>query len=332
MYRVENEWPTPEARQGWTLVKVLHAGICGSDIPRFASTGSYRHPMILGHEFSGAVESPAPGSERWKKGDVVGVLPLIPCGSCRGCRDGEPFHCEGYQFLGSRNDGGFAEYCLVPEENLFPLPRTLDPRAGALVEPIAVALHTVRRSGFVKGQSALVIGAGAIGLLTGLWLRAFGASRVVMADIRPESLSMAERIGLTETVDLRDEACGREGFRSAAGGFDACFEAAGSREALGLAVEMANDGGTVTVVGRDKGDTVIPHGVFERLMRRELSLRGCWGYNLRGDERLLARTLEEGGFSVLPMVTREISLDEAPEVIGKMINRDFYYCKVLIGF
>lgn len=159
-YRVESAWPDPILVPGWALIRVRQAGICGSDLPRFAVTGSYHHPMILGHEFAGTVETPALGSARFRTGDCVAVLPIIPCKACEGCQTGDPFHCRNYQFLGSRNDGGFAEYCLVPEENLFRLPAGVDFRAGAFIEPIAVALHVVRRSGFQKGESALVFGRG----------------------------------------------------------------------------------------------------------------------------------------------------------------------------
>ena len=147
-FGVEPEWPDPQPRPGWARIRVARAGICGSDLPRFVATGSYHHPMILGHEFAGIVDEPAPDSERYRGGEPVAVLPLIPCGDCPGCDRNEPFHCERYQFLGSRNDGGFAQYCLVPEENLFPPPPGFDLRWGAFLEPLAVGLHVVRRSGF----------------------------------------------------------------------------------------------------------------------------------------------------------------------------------------
>jgi L-iditol 2-dehydrogenase len=325
-YRVEPNWPRPEVRPGWALVRVHYAGVCGSDLPRFAVTGSYRHPMILGHEFSGTVETPAPGSDRFTPGDEVAVLPIIPCGTCEGCRTGEPFHCSNYQFIGSRNDGGYAEFCLVPEKNLLKIPPEFGLRAGAFIEPIAVALHVVRRSGFARGKSALVFGAGAIGLLVGLWLRVFGASRVVIADIRADSLERARELGFAEVFDpSQDGAAGR-----APGTFDALFEAAGSSRALVSAVDCAADKGTLTVVGRDVQDTVLPRGTFEKLMRKELTVHGCWGYNLSGEEDFLLQTLRRGDIPVAPMVTHEIALDQAPETVGAMCDRKFPYCKVLV--
>ena len=321
-YGVEADWPTPEARPGWARVRVRYAGVCGSDLPRFAVTGSYRHPMILGHEFAGTVDTPAPGSDRFRPGDPVAVLPIIPCGDCPGCRAGEPFHCRNYQFLGSRNDGGFAEYCLVPEGNLFPLPPGLDLRVGALIEPIAVALHVVRRSGFTAGQSALVFGAGAIGLLVALWLRAFVASRITVVDLRPESLELAARLGFAAAAGAPQP--------DGPAGYDAVFEAAGSGKALLAGIEQVRDKGAITVVGRDTSDTTLPLNSFERFMRKEASLHGCWGYNLNGEEGFLYEALERGAFPVEPLFTHEVTLEEAPGAIAAMIKKKFYYCKVLV--
>jgi threonine dehydrogenase-like Zn-dependent dehydrogenase len=264
-YRVEPDWPKPQPKSGWVRVKVRHAGICGSDITRFATTGSYHHPMILGHEFSGVVDALAHGSSRYRAGQKVAVLPIIPCGTCSGCDMGEPFHCNDYQFLGSRNDGGFAEYCLVPEENLFPLPEALDLRIGAFIEPIAVALHVLRRSGFRSGQSALVFGAGTIGILIALWLKIFGAARLVITDVRPESLLTARSVGLSETFDARQLRPDDEGILPNLSGFEAAIEAAGSAKALVSAIEVVANKGTITVVGREVADIVIPLASFERI-------------------------------------------------------------------
>jgi threonine dehydrogenase-like Zn-dependent dehydrogenase len=324
-YGVEADWPTPEPRPGWARVRVRYAGICGSDLPRFATTGSYHHPMILGHEFAGTVDAPAPGSSRFRPGDPVAVLPLIPCGDCPGCRLGEPFHCARYQFLGSRNDGGFAEFCLVPEENLFALPPGLELRTGAFIEPIAVALHVLRRAGFQPEGTALVFGAGAIGLLVALWLRIFGAARVAVADVRNESLELARRLGFSDAFDPSGQM--PEGLPQS---FDAVFEAAGSGKALLAAVERTRDKGCLTVVGRDTADTHLPLAVFERFMRKEISLHGCWGYNLGGEEGFVYESLARGAFPLQPLITHEVGLEDAPRLIAGMVRREFYYCKVML--
>ena len=313
-YRVEHDWPDPDPKPGWAKIRVRYAGVCGSDLPRFGSAGAYHYPIILGHEFMGEVETPAAGSGRFGAGQRVAALPLIPCGRCDGCTSYGPFHCRQYQFLGSRNDGGFAEYCIVPEENLLALPEGVDPRIGAFVEPIAVALHVVRRSAFESGATALVFGAGTIGVLIAVWLRILGAGRIGIADIRQESLDAARQMGFEEAVDVGTDDL------SSWPDFDFCFEAAGAGAALRKAIEKTSNQGAVTVVGRDTADIVIPLKEFETLMRKEVTLHGCWGYDLRGDEQFVTEALQREEFDVEALLSHEVSLDDAPDFLRKMVD------------
>jgi L-iditol 2-dehydrogenase len=322
VFSVEPDWPVPEPRLGWARVRVGYAGICGSDLPRFMSTGSYYHPAVPGHEFAGVVDAPAPGSRRFRGGEPVAVMPIIPCGECEGCRRYGPFHCTRYNFVGSRCDGGFAEYCLAPEENLLPLPPGAPLLHGAFVEPLAVALHAVRRASFAGG-SALVFGAGPIGLLVAAWLRVLGARRVVLADVRRESLDLARRAGL-ESVDARSPEL------DSLPPMELCVEAAGAGAALVAAIERTRSQGAIVVVGRDTKDTALPLNSFETLMRREITLQGCWGYDLAGDQELLLTALGEGRFPLDVLVTHRIRLEEAPQMIRAMAERQVYTCKVMI--
>lgn len=324
-YRVQDDWPEPDAKPGWARVRVRYAGVCGSDLPRFTMTGSYHHPMVLGHEFCGIVDTPAPGSTTYHGGELVAVLPLIPCRHCPACLEHDYFACVQYQFIGSRNDGGFAEYCLVPEENLFPLPDDLDLRLGALIEPLVVGLHAARRSEILPGQRALVFGAGPIGLLVGMWLQIFGADRVIMADVRAESLDLAQKAGFKWVIDSV------KGDLGSLGPFDVCIEAAGARSALLDAIAQTRAKGTITVIGRSTNDTVIPLKQFESLMRKELSLRGCWGYNVRNEEPLVRKIFSQNVQFLEALITHEIGLEQAPDMIRAMAAKKLYYGKVLIN-
>lgn len=323
-FRLERGWPEPSSKPGWAKVRVAYAGICGSDLPRFGSKGSYHYPMVLGHEFSGIVEAPSPDSTKFKEGERVAALPLIPCGKCEGCRQYGPFHCADYQFLGSRDDGGFAEFCLVPEDNLLRLPDDVDLKIGAFIEPLAVALHVVERSGFETGASALVYGAGTIGLLVALWLKTMGAKCVSVVDLREESLGIAELLGLHELVNPKS------GGTFPHAEYDFAYEAAGSQHALCDAIGRTRPLGRITVIGRETSDTVLPLPVFERMMRKELDVRTCWGYDLRGKEGVLGDHLEKGRFPVAAMATQEVLLEEAPPLVAKMLERSVFYCKAMI--
>lgn len=320
--KFESEWPFPQADKGWVIVKVCASGICGSDLSRIMKTGAYRHPMIPGHEFSGIVETE---DSHIAKGTKVGVLPIIPCGKCDGCRIG-PFHCRQYDFLGSRRDGGFAQYCAVPSQNLVPLPENISLEEGAFLEPLSVALHAVQRSMLHRGDKALVLGCGAIGLLIAQWARIFGAQEVFLADIRSRSLEIARACGFEHAFNPSEE--NMENI----GEFDAIFEAAGSNTALVSAVEKIKPSGSIIMVGRDVKDTLLPVAVVEKFMRKEVTLIGCWGYDNRDQTQFLYENLKSGKFIFHPMITHRIALADGPAVIEKMWQREIFFCKVMFCF
>jgi len=278
--------------------------------------------MILGHEFSGTVCEVS--GNKFKVGDPVAVAPIIPCGTCAGCREMGPFHCENYQFLGSRNDGGFAEYCAVPETNLLKLESAEILKAGCLVEPMAVGLHVVRRSGFSAGNT-IVFGAGPIGLVVGLWLRELGSQRVVLADLRSRNLETAKNMGF-ETVNPAAVNISELGL------FEYAFEAAGSNKAISDAVALLKGKGVLTVVGRDTNDTVLQRSTLESFMRKELSFLGCWGYDIRGEEKLIAKTLAKYAKPLEGIISHTVPVEDAVQVIGNMCSGRFEYCKVIVSF
>ena len=316
-YRVENDWQMPEIPAGWALVKVAYAGICGSDIPRFFTTGSYHHPMIIGHEFSGVVAKAAEGGKN-PEGTPVAVMPIIPCGECEGCRaPGQPFHCSHYQFIGSRNDGGFAEYVAVPDCNLFPLDSREELKMGAMIEPLAVGLHVIRRSGIEK-DSAVVFGAGPIGLTCAMWLKFLG-NDVTIVDVREYSLSIARKLGLN--AKKFDELGDDERFGYA-------FEASGANAALVRAIEVTRDLGKITVVGRNTRETVLGVKQFEMLMRKELTLNGCWGYNIDGEEELIRGILK--AYDPDCMISHMITLEEVSDALENLVRARAEYCKIMI--
>ena len=323
-YRYESEWKKPERPEKWLLIKVKYSGICGSDIPRLAQNGSYYHPIILGHEFSGIVAEADPDSV-YHENDPVAVLPIMPCEVCENCMARGPFHCKSYQFIGSRNDGGFAEYCAVPEKNVLKLTSKDILKAGAFLEPMAVGLHTVRRSGFLPGKTAVVFGSGPIGLMIGLWLREFGGQRIIMADLREMNLRIAKDAGF-EIADLSNKSI------SNLSGIDYAFEAAGSAKALIDAVDALNGLGTLAVVGRDVKDTIIPVDIFEKLMRKEVQMIGCWGYDMRGEHSFMARVLEKNADILERLITHEVEIENAVVLIGAMCEKKLEYCKVMIKF
>jgi threonine dehydrogenase-like Zn-dependent dehydrogenase len=189
--------PVPTIAAEEALIKVEACGFCGSDLGIVAGVHPRaRAPLTLGHEFSGRiVEIRSPDSEL-KTGDLVTAYPLISCGHCYVCRHGAPHVCRELRLFGIDVDGGMAEYVRLPVASLLPLPSEMHPRIGALIEPLAVAVHGVSMSPLHRPASAVVIGAGPIGLLTALVAKARGISTVLISDIVPSRVELANRLGL----------------------------------------------------------------------------------------------------------------------------------------
>ena len=155
------------------LLSVKAAGICGSDIPRIFYTGTYSYPLIPGHEFAGQVAEIGSGVDKKWQGQRVGVFPLIPCHVCPPCRAGAYEMCRKYSYLGSRRDGGFADYVAVPEKNLIALPEGVSFEEAAMLEPMSVAVHAMRKIRPVLGERIAICGLGTIGLFLLMFLPAF---------------------------------------------------------------------------------------------------------------------------------------------------------------
>lgn len=331
--------PVPAVGPADALVRVTACGICGSDVPRVLVTGTYRFPTIPGHEMAGLVEELGPRSAEARPDLAVGmpvaVVPLVPCGRCRFCEIGAFAQCERYDFLGSRSDGGFAEYLKAPAANLVPLPEGVSAEQGALLEPLTVALHAVRNLGIAWGMNVAVFGLGAIGNCIAQWARAFGARRVFAVDIAARKLEIARQVGLEETLDatgLDVPVVLRE--RTGGSGVEAAFEASGSARALEQAIASLAAFGRLGLVGRPSGDTSLPPVAFERILRGEITLRGTWSFAAtrcpHHPWEEAARALAAGVVRTGPLVTHRIALEELPGAIEMMGRGEAGVHKIIV--
>ncbi len=158
--------PELEENEKACIVRIKHAGVCGSDVARVFRDGTYSMPLVPGHEFAGIVEKTGAGSGV-EVGQGVAVYPLLPCFDCPSCKNARYPQCERYDYFGSRCNGGFSEYLKVPYFNLVCVPDSVPLELAALCEPASVAQHAVRTAGISRGDSVLIFGAGAIGLIPG---------------------------------------------------------------------------------------------------------------------------------------------------------------------
>jgi L-iditol 2-dehydrogenase len=327
----------PECREGHVLVRVGFCGVCGSDIPRVFTKGTYSFPRVCGHEFAGTIEQTGPGVDDFSAGDRVAVFPLIWCGRCAACEEGRYVQCSDYDYLGSRSDGAFAEYVVAPRENLVPVPSGVSLEEAAMTEPAAVALHAVKRAGGTSpGEVVVVLGAGPIGLMVAQWARALGASRILVFDIVPRKLDLAKRLGFEDVFHSREEdpvavtedATGGQGAH-------VCIEAAGVPPTLIQALTAARRSGRVVLLGNPSADASLPAPLLSRLMRREVNLYGTWNsrYSACGNDddwRASLEAMARGTLSLEPLITHRLGLDEAFDGLVVMRDQTEFVSKVLI--
>lgn len=312
--------PLPALQPGWALVKVLAAGICSSDIPRIFETGTYHFPTIPGHEFCGRVEDVYDEADRGWVGKRVGVYPLIPCKKCSSCLKGTYETCSNYDYIGSRRDGGFAEFVAVPVWNLIELPDSVSEIQGALLEPAAVALHTVKRGGIKPGDTVCVVGTGAIGILAGQWAKLHGAERVVIKGRSEAKRELAEPCGLEYST-------GPEGF------FDCVIEAVGSEKALGESLSLAKPGGRVVLMGNPDGDRTLPQTLYWSILRKQLTLVGTWNSSYgeqENDWRDAVNVAAEGRLRLEAVVSHVLEAGAFRQGLSIVRNRLTVVCKTII--
>jgi L-iditol 2-dehydrogenase len=253
----------PIAGPGEVLLKVAAVGVCGSDVHYYLEgrigvqvvTG----PIIMGHEFSAWVEELGPGVEGLAVGQLVAVDPGISCGRCEPCRQGHPNLCPHVRFCGTPPiDGVFAEYAVMPAENCFPLPAGMDPVAGAMLEPLGIAIHSVDLAHLKPGQTVAVLGAGPIGLLIAAVARAAGASQVYLSEPLAYRRQFARDYVADAVLDpVSVDIVTAIGDLTGGRGVDAAFEAAGAPETPQQAAAVARIGGTAIIAGIPTDDTMI---------------------------------------------------------------------------
>jgi L-iditol 2-dehydrogenase len=321
----------PDPGPGEALVRVAYCGICGSDFPRYFDGAVHSFPQTLGHEFSGTVEAVGTGLEGVSAGDRVAVAPLVPCGQCPACRDGAPALCHKYSFVGSRQQGALAEYVAVPAQNLVKLPEHVSLRDAALIEPLTIALHGIGRANLRPGARVAVFGAGVIGLLTVMALKALGAGHVTAVDIQEDKLALARELGADETV-LGLGAGIAEHFATTDAP-ELCLETAGHPSTQVAAIEHCAKGGAVVFIGTSTRTVSFEPEVFERILRGELTITGSWmSYSapFPGSEWTTAvRLLAEGSVTVEPLVSRVYSLEDGPQAFEDIRDAGGQLLKVL---
>jgi L-iditol 2-dehydrogenase len=328
--------PIPEPGPGEVLVRLRACGICGSDVARLRDADEKWNHVVLGHECCGLIESLGPASPldtgdsrlATSPGQRVALLPLLPDFSCPFCARGDYSLCDNYSFVGSRQDGGLAEYLVAPLGNFLPIPDEVSDEAAAMLEPLSVATQGCLLGGLRPGQSVLVMGAGAIGLLAVQVALALGASPVVACDVVPEKLTLAAALGAetvllpSDTLDLKLPPC------------DLALECSGHHSAFGPALASVAKGGTLVLVGTGPGEVTLSGAQREQICRRMLTVRGQWmsyGPTWPGEPWTIPlQLLAAGRLDPTRLITHRYALAQAAEAVRFMLTPGAEYLKVMV--
>jgi len=314
----------PEVGPGQVLVRVAYAGICGTDQMIYLGLHPRaRAPLIMSHEFVGTVvESDDP---RFIPGAPVAINPLLYCGACPACARGLEYICEHLGLVGIDRDGGFAEYCVVPQHTVRLLPEGLPLVQAALIEPLAVAVHAVHVSDLKVGDVTAVLGAGPVGILTAQVARLAGARRVLVAEVSPRRLQIARDLAF-ETIDATQQDTVETIMSATAGeGVPVVFETAGVQATLDQASRVARVQGQILQVGMPK---TVPHIDITGLQFREVSRKPIRVYR-ESDFDLAIALAADGSLDLVKPVSHVLPLNQLDRGI-QISHEASDACKVLI--
>lgn len=320
-----DEIPVPVPHGDELLIKVGACGICGSDLPRVYvhGTSSGKYPLTIGHEFAGQVVQVGETADPSLIGKQGAIFPLIPCRTCNSCVTGNYAMCEHYDYLGSRSDGGFAEYCLVPSVWHLIQSNGADMETLAMTEPACVAQHAVRHARVAAGQFVVIFGAGPIGIMAARWVKIFGAD-VLLVDVADDKVAFAQQKGF-HAINSRTEnvvdAVRRLNHGCLA---DAAIEGTGFGDVINTCVECVRPCGTISLLGNPSNDATIPLNIHSMMLRKEITMVGVWNSNRApypvSEWNYTVQMMDEGKFVCSDLITDRLSLEELPQAMDEIRN------------
>lgn len=322
--------PTPGP--GDVLIRVGACGICGSDVHGMdGSTGRRRPPIIMGHEAAGTIVEAGASVSGWRAGDRVTFDSTIYCGECAYCRAGAINLCDRRRVLGVscedyRQHGAFAEFVAVPQHILYKVPDAVPFEYAALVEPFSIALHAIRRAAPALNDSVVVVGAGMIGLALVQALKNTGCGQLIVADISPDRLQMAERMGATHVLDSSKEPLVESILNlTQSRGADLAYEAVGVTATVDGALRAVRKGGSVVLVGNVSPKIDFP---LQVAVTRELSVHGSCAS--QGEYPAVLGMLARGALDPRPLISAQAPLREGAQWFDRLYKKEPGLLKVVL--
>lgn len=322
--------PVPTVGADEVLVRVEACGICGSDVHGYdGSSGRRIPPIVMGHEAAGTIEAVGGNVRGYAMGDRVTFDSTVYCGACQYCARGEINLCSNRQVIGVscgdyRRHGAFAEYVAVPQRILYRLPENITFAEAAMLEAVSVALHGVRISEVKGDETALVIGAGMIGLLTLQAARAAGCKRVFIADVDETRLELARQVGADEALRSTDLIAGIMKLTGGEG-VDLVLEAVGRNETVAASIDAVRKGGTVTLIGNIAPEVTLP---LQKVVTRQIRLQGSCAS--AGEYPQAIELIASGAIQVKPLITVIAALEEGPRWFERLHAREPNLMKVIL--
>jgi len=291
----------------------------------------FEPPFVIGMAAAGTVEATGEGVTKFAKGDRVTFDSTVYCGECPYCKRGQINLCDNREVIGVscgdyRRHGAFAEYVVIPERIMYALPDNLSFNEAAMLEAVSVAMHGVKVSPVVGGETALVIGAGMIGLFTLQAARAAGCARVFIADVDATRLKLAREIGADEVLHCSGAELVAETMRLTNGrGVDLALEAVGRNETVGGAIDCTRKGGTVTLIGNIMPEVTLP---LQKVVVKQMRLQGSCASS--GEYPEAIELISAGKIQVKPLITAVAGLDDGPRWFERLHAREPNLMKIIL--
>jgi L-iditol 2-dehydrogenase len=324
--------PKPELGTHDVLIRVKACGICGSDVHGYdGSTGRRIPPLIMGHEAAGVVANIGSEVRQIQVGDRVTFDSTVSCGSCRFCRMGDVNLCDHRQVLGVscgdyKRNGAFAEYVSVPEHIVYSLPDSFPYEKAALIEAVSIGVHAAKITRIQPGSTAVIVGAGMIGLLAMQAFRVFGCSKVYAVDLEESRLELAQQLGADATFLGADpELIAKLKALTDGQGPDIAVEVVGAEKTVQMAIEAVRRGGIVTLIGNLAPKVEIP---LQIVVTRQLSLLGSCAS--AGEYRECIELMQSGKINVDPLISALAPLNEGPQWFNRLYGREPGLMKVIL--
>ena len=324
------DFPVPTPGLHEVLVRVAACGICGSDVHGYdGSSGRRIPPIVMGHEAAGTIAALGSGAANLAENERVTFDSTISCGVCVFCRRGEINLCNHREVLGVscgdyRRAGAFADYVIVPAQIVYRLPPSISFPEAALLEAVAVAVHAVSLAESVPKSTALVVGAGTIGLLCLQALRVAGCARIFVADIDQSRLALAKTFGATALSPQSELTAQVSEFTNGEGG-DLAVEAVGKNETVATSIAAVRKGGTVILVGNISPEVALP---LQKVVTRQIRLQGSCAS--AGEYPRSIELMASGAINVKPLITAVAPLEEGPDWFKRLHAREPGQTKVVL--